>query len=800
MAAPVPAAPEARAGLVQQLTELDTRFWIVNTMEMFERLAYYGVRTVIPLYMVLPVESGGPEFSHVQKGAIFAAWAAVQSLLPMFTGGFADRYGHKRTIAAAIVLKIVGYLMMAHFLSYLPFFQGCMVLAAGTAVFKPGVQGTLAATLKPSSASVGWGIFYQLVNIGGFVGPVLAGVLRLMDWVYVFYACAVIVSINFAWLPFYKDPTQEGGDHHDPAVRKAEEEALRRSWASLSQSVDVGTALRWGSAFAAICLAWFALTFGAGAFVVDLTGLQGAPEVPLLPTMAVAVGGGLLSLAALAGARLSAARRLGEGAMWGTLLLSVGCIAAGLDDAPTQALVAAGHAHEGLWALFGTFAGAGVYLAPIGALMGGALLTFARAKDRYDQGGLDPWSIFVVSMAGLFQARVLWFCLVFSGFWLMFNQVFDLLPNVMDDWVDSSGIILTMGNAFSTPAVPWGLGVALGLVYGLLCAVIVLLAMRPDHRPTAQVSRPAWAVVAIAIAMAGWFLLQPVTSRVIGSMDGGPLAGTPVPGLAALLVVLGLGVVVAALAALAKVPAKGVAGVALLVGGVGAAWKIGSVLTDSAAGLVEMAQAGQQVNPEWLINLNPGLIVFTMIFFAWLSGKVKPLTSIIAGMVIATLGSVLAGTATVGWICLAGVLVFSIGEMLSSPKKMEYLAGLAKKGQEGLFMGYANVPVAIGWISGSIFAGTRYEEQGDKANLARRYLVESQGWTDEAAQALPRSEVVTTLATELGQSALQVQHLLFQTYHPERLWFDIGLIGAVSVVGMVIYDLVLRRVDGKSAA
>ena len=55
-----------------------------------------------------------------------------------------------------------------------------------------------------------------------------------------------------------------------------------------------------------------------------------------------------------------------------------------------------------------------------------------------------------------------------------------------------------------------------------------------------------------------------------------------------------------------------------------------------------------------------------------------------------------------GIICVAGIAVFSIGEMLSSPKKMEYLASLSPKGQEALFMGYANIPVAIGWIAGSM--------------------------------------------------------------------------------------------------
>ncbi|MDP6933263.1 MAG: MFS transporter [Myxococcota bacterium] len=210
-------APTTSAGghsLREQIVGLENRFWIVNTMEMFERLAYYGVRAVIAIYMVLPVELGGPEFTHVQKGTIFAWWAALQSLLPMFTGGYADRYGHKKTIVLAILLKVVGYAMMAELQSYPGFFAGCMFLATGTAIFKPAVQGTLAATLKASHASVGWGIFYQLVNIGGFLGPVLAGVLRLMDWKYVFYACAVIVAVNFLWLPFYQDPT-EGMEHDE---------------------------------------------------------------------------------------------------------------------------------------------------------------------------------------------------------------------------------------------------------------------------------------------------------------------------------------------------------------------------------------------------------------------------------------------------------------------------------------------------------------------------------------------------------------------------------------------------------
>src|SRR5690606_5179645 len=59
-------------------------------------------------------------------------------------------------------------------------------------------------------SSLGWGVFYQMVNIGGFIGPLLAGYLRVLDWQYVFVACAVGISLNFIPLFFFREP-----EHHD---------------------------------------------------------------------------------------------------------------------------------------------------------------------------------------------------------------------------------------------------------------------------------------------------------------------------------------------------------------------------------------------------------------------------------------------------------------------------------------------------------------------------------------------------------------------------------------------------------
>ncbi len=227
------AAPDNDAStlsLGQQFAQLSRVFWIANTMEMVERLAYYGLRTVLPIYMVLSVAQGGPEFDHVQKGQIFAWWAAMQSFLPVFTGGYADRYGYKLTVGVAIAVKVLGYLIMAfavdigaaltggasgaipgHPTVYWTFLVGALFLAAGTAIFKPGLQGILAVQLSKDNASLGWALFYQLVNVGGFLGPYLASAMRLLAWKWVFVSCAVIVCVNYLLLLTFPEPDKEVG-------------------------------------------------------------------------------------------------------------------------------------------------------------------------------------------------------------------------------------------------------------------------------------------------------------------------------------------------------------------------------------------------------------------------------------------------------------------------------------------------------------------------------------------------------------------------------------------------------------
>lgn len=218
------------AGLGEQLKSFGKTFWIANFVEMLERLAYYGLRTVLPIFMILSVEQGGPQFDHLQKGFIFAWWALIQSMIPVFTGGYADRYGYKLTVGISIAVKMVGYMVMGFAIeiaglltggeslktpgdttTLYVFCAGAWLLALGTAIFKPGIQGILAHQLNEENESTGWAVFYQIVNVGGFLGPFLAGVLRVLAWRYVFVACAVIVALNYILLLTFPEPPKEDG-------------------------------------------------------------------------------------------------------------------------------------------------------------------------------------------------------------------------------------------------------------------------------------------------------------------------------------------------------------------------------------------------------------------------------------------------------------------------------------------------------------------------------------------------------------------------------------------------------------
>lgn len=468
------AANDGKPGLFAQLGRLSRAFWMLNIIEMFERLAYYGVRVVIPIYIAQADEIHGLHFTQGQKGDIFMLWALVQTGVPIFSGGFADRYGYKKTIAISIVIKAIGYILMATQRDFWPFTIGCLVLAFGTAIFKPGVWGSLQRTMTPENSSIGWGLFYMLVNVGGFLGPPLAHFLYGISWPTVFFGCAVIVSLNFFMLLTYPH-IESGGDQ----------------------------------------------------------------------------SGGFLRTA---------------------------------------------------------------------------------------------WDTF----SNLFNLRLITFILIMGGFWLMFMQLFDLLPNFIVDWVDSSGIVKAL------------------------------------HLPA---------------------MFTTATSR------------------------------------------------------------------------------GTMVAQEWMINLDSFMIILFVVWISHAVSKMRRVRSIFWGIAISSVGLLLAGFTMSGVACLLGIVVFSVGEMLASPKMNDYLGVIAPEGKKGLYMGYANMPTAIGWVIGSKLAGNLYEQVGEKAGLALRWLQDNGG----VPAGVERTNALEAVQRASGLDPGAATAMLWRTYHPYQVWYPFAAVGIASAVGIWLY-------------
>ena len=196
-------------------------FWVANGMELFERLAYYGQQTVFSVYL-----RDHLHFSEIETGKISSIFGGLIYLLPIFAGTLADKFGFRKAFGVAFSVLAVGYFLIGS-VGIAPFsrlYEGMplfwvltpMVIftAMGGSFIKPSVLGTVAVTSKPEVKSVGYAIYYWLVNIGAWLGPVIAYVVRDTFGIqYVYLVSAVSCALMFtANLIFYREVADDSKD------------------------------------------------------------------------------------------------------------------------------------------------------------------------------------------------------------------------------------------------------------------------------------------------------------------------------------------------------------------------------------------------------------------------------------------------------------------------------------------------------------------------------------------------------------------------------------------------------------
>ena len=87
-------------------------FYVANTMEIFERLAWYGFFTLSSLYMTSPTAAGGLGFTDQQRGFLQGMIPFLLYLLPVITGALADRYGYRRMFLLAFAIMAPSYYLL----------------------------------------------------------------------------------------------------------------------------------------------------------------------------------------------------------------------------------------------------------------------------------------------------------------------------------------------------------------------------------------------------------------------------------------------------------------------------------------------------------------------------------------------------------------------------------------------------------------------------------------------------------------------------------------------------------------
>jgi dipeptide/tripeptide permease len=192
-------------------------FWVANITELFERLSYYGVNAVLAIYLHETLK-----FSQQQTGELIGFFGGIVWFLPIIGGTLADRFGFRRSLAGAYLVLALGYFLLGSLSSsWMEPLRSALPLAVvvqlilcvpalGPAIVKPCVVGTTARAASENVRSLGYSIYYTLVNIGGTLGPIMAfAVRRTIGIENVFRVSAVSVLLMFlATVFFFKEPNR----------------------------------------------------------------------------------------------------------------------------------------------------------------------------------------------------------------------------------------------------------------------------------------------------------------------------------------------------------------------------------------------------------------------------------------------------------------------------------------------------------------------------------------------------------------------------------------------------------------
>ncbi len=185
-------------------TPFPSVFWIANSVEVLERFAYYGIYMGFGIYM----EYLG--YTKAQLGIVQSLFLLVSYVVPVISGTFADRFGFKKVLIVSYLAYLPSILLLLLTKSFSGIALTMLSIGLAAGIFKPLISGTVRAVTDKTNKTLGFGVFYQMVNVGASFGPLIAGKLRAVSWNYAFIAAAVAIGLMLViTILFYKEPKRE---------------------------------------------------------------------------------------------------------------------------------------------------------------------------------------------------------------------------------------------------------------------------------------------------------------------------------------------------------------------------------------------------------------------------------------------------------------------------------------------------------------------------------------------------------------------------------------------------------------
>jgi len=201
-----------------------------------------------------------------------------------------------------------------------------------------------------------------------------------------------------------------------------------------------------------------------------------------------------------------------------------------------------------------------------------------------------------------------------------------------------------------------------------------------------------------------------------------------------------------------------------------------------------MDKAGQSIEPEGIVNINAGMIMLTCFLVAGWGAKLRATNCLLLGTLLIVTALVLFGAFNLVWFAVLAMIVFSLGEMLASPKFSEFLGNIAPPDKKAMWIGFSQAPILIGWTIEGKLGPWLYDQFSSKDLFSRQMLVE-RGLSPEqiTTAALPNGEAFKKLVEFTGESPEKLTQALYQAHHVGYTWFVFAAIGVASAVMIYLY-------------